>query len=59
MTENIAGTHEVFPPPDDGRTVTIGEVVERELRALWWRSRRNGVALPAERGLILIIGGRR
>ncbi len=29
-----------------------------EVRCLWWRQRRQGLRLPAERGVIVIEGGR-
>ena len=52
---------------------SIGEVVEvmlgslrtptqaeqRELRRIWWRQRRLGFTFPAQRGVIVIEGGRR
>ena len=31
---------------------------QTDLRHMWWRLRRRGVRLPAERGVIVIDGGR-
>ena len=36
--------------------VAVHSLDLRELRRLWWRQRRAGVALPAEVGVILIRG---
>ena len=38
----------------------LDDIIRAEVRALWWRMRRqHGVELPAERGIILLQGGRR
>ena len=37
----------------------LDDQVRAEVRALWWRMRRRGVDLPAERGVIVVDGGRR
>ena len=42
---------------DQGEPEPIGDVLDRVLRDLWWRSRRAGHDLPAYEGLILIRGG--
>ena len=34
------------------------EAEQRELRAMWWRQRRLGHTFPAQRGVIVIDGGR-
>jgi hypothetical protein len=43
---------------DSQRFVTLGDAAHMALAALWWRMRRDGVPLPAERGVILLCGGR-
>ncbi len=35
----------------------LDELVCAQVRALWWRQRRDGNRLPAQRGVILIDGG--
>jgi len=34
----------------------LDEAMLAELRAIWWRARRNGVVLPAQRGIIIVDG---
>ncbi len=38
------------------RTPTAAE--QRELRSIWWRQRRLGFTFPAQRGIIVIAGGK-
>ena len=33
--------------------VLLGDVVQQQVRELWWRMRRQGVKLPAEKKIIL------
>ena len=47
------------PPPFAPSTFArIDDIASAEVRRLYWRLRAQGVELPAERGMILIDGGR-
>ena len=43
-----------FPQP----FVRLDKLVCAQVRALWWRQRRDGNRLPAESGIIVIEGGK-
>ena len=50
--------------PSDSTSPHVLQVTDRNLmlgylRAIWWSQRRQGHCLPAERGVIVIEGGRR
>jgi hypothetical protein len=38
--------------------VKLGDAAHHALAAVWWRLRAEGIHLPAERGVIVVIGGR-
>ena len=47
-------TSPTLPQPFAG----LDELICAQVRALWWRQRRDGNRLPAEPGMILIDGGK-
>ena len=50
--------HHVDADLDPPRRDQLDDVEPQDLRQLWWRLRRLGVQLPAERNIIAIPGGR-
>ena len=36
----------------------LSDAIARSLRTIWWQQRRHGNTLPAQRGIIVIEGGR-
>ena len=46
------------PPQDPPLPTDDQSFLLRSLRTLWWSHRRTGGRLPAERGIILIDGGK-
>jgi hypothetical protein len=54
FSQNFLTTSPTLPQP----IVRLDELIQAQVRALWWRQRRDGNRLPAEPGMILIGGGK-
>jgi len=54
FSQDFLTTSPTLPQP----IVRLDELIQAQVRAVWWRQLRHGNRLPAEPGVILIEGGK-